>query len=380
MPKGGHVNWFRELFGFEEGNSYSKNQAHFNMDGDVLACPTAPAAAAKRMHVGQWSMPSVAELRAKCANDVLGELGGLTFQHLADPVGVAPLIANPDNAGAVFQAASQFNALEMTGPGVSPRQGIAIYATDPTQGPKCALACPAATVFRNYLVDGEGQGKRQIDCLADVGEVVGNHSNQIWTMQNGYALPATPASMGELGRRLRADAALVEAAEAALRVGVMWDTQVKPPATHRVCQVFTSALPVAYAKATKSADWAPFASLVLRATYEATLRVALSLSIQQERRVKVYLTALGGGAFGNRHQWITDGIGQALERLKHAPLDVIMVHYGSRVHSDWAAIKTPTLSRPPCGPPPAPALFTPMEGTCCVAPSSGTAAEDCDEH
>ena len=36
-------------------------------------------------------------------------------------------------AGAVFQAASQFNALEMTGPGVSPRQGIAIYATDPTQ-------------------------------------------------------------------------------------------------------------------------------------------------------------------------------------------------------------------------------------------------------
>ena len=37
------------------------------------------------------------------------------------------------NAGAVFQAASQFNCLEMTGPGVSPRQGIAGYALDPTQ-------------------------------------------------------------------------------------------------------------------------------------------------------------------------------------------------------------------------------------------------------
>ena len=45
--------------------------------------------------------------------------------------------------------------------------------------------------------------------------------------------------------------------------------QVKPPSTHRVCQVYASALPVAYAKTTSSADWAPFARLVLRATYEA---------------------------------------------------------------------------------------------------------------
>ena len=182
-----------------------------------------------------------------------------------------PLIANPENAGAVFQAASQFNALEMTGPGVTPRQGIAIYATDPTQGPKCALACPAGTVFRNYLVnDGKGQGDKQVDTLKDVGAVVGNDRETIWTMQNGYALPTSTKTMGALGARLAADPALVAAAEAALRVGVMWDTQAKPPATHRVCQVYASALPVAYAKKTTSTDWEPFARLVLRATYEAT--------------------------------------------------------------------------------------------------------------
>ena len=39
----GHVNWFRELFGFEEGNSYSKNQARFKMEGEELVCDTAPA-------------------------------------------------------------------------------------------------------------------------------------------------------------------------------------------------------------------------------------------------------------------------------------------------------------------------------------------------
>ena len=129
------------------------------------------------------------------------------------------------------------------------------------------------------------------------------------------------------------------AAEAVLRVGVMWDTQVKPPATHRVCQVYASALPIAYAKSTASTDWAPFACLVLRATYEATLRVAWCLAIEQKRRVRVFLTALGGGAFGNRHQWIADAIGGALGAVKDAPLDVIMVHYGSRVHGDWAAIR-----------------------------------------
>ena len=274
MPKGGHVNWFRELYGFEECNSYSKNQAMFRMDGEVLVCETAPTPAAKRQHVGPWSTPSVSDLRERCADLAASgsqQLGGLKFDHIADPVGVKALIEDPKNAGSVFQAASQFNALEMTGPGVSPRQGIAIYATDPTQGPKCALACPAGTIFRNYFVNnGRGQGQEQVDCLADVGAVVGNKGDALWKMQNGYCLPATPAAMGTLGARLTADADLTAKAEAALRVGVMWDTSVKPPAQHRVCQVYASALPVAYAKSTKSTDWEPFARLVLRATYEAT--------------------------------------------------------------------------------------------------------------
>ena len=59
-----------------------------------------------------------------------GETGGLRFKHLPTPTGVEPLILDPQNAGAVFQAASQFNALEMVGPGVSPRQGIACYSND----------------------------------------------------------------------------------------------------------------------------------------------------------------------------------------------------------------------------------------------------------
>mmetsp|Transcript_46574 Transcript_46574/g.76975 ORF Transcript_46574/g.76975 Transcript_46574/m.76975 type:complete len:351 (-) Transcript_46574:182-1234(-) len=340
MPKGGHTNWFRELFGFDEGGSYSKNQAMFCMEGHTLICQTSPY---PRQYVGPWEMPSLKDLRSMCASaNVDGDLGGLRFTNLADPVGVVSLIMNPDNAGAVFQAASQFNALEMVGPGVTPRQGIAIYATDPTQGPKCALACPAGTVFRNYLVGGVGQGHVQIDCLADVSNVVGNKDGRYWNMQNGYALPSTPTSMAALSARLAEEPGLAEAAEAALRVGVHWDTQVKPPHDHRVVQVYASAVPVAYAKSTKSADWEAFARLVLRGAYEATLAVARCKSNANEgQRIKIFLTALGGGSFGNRSAWITDAITNALEIHRDAPLDVVLVHYGSMVKSEWAGIMAP---------------------------------------
>jgi hypothetical protein len=46
----------------------------------------------------------------------------------------------PENAGALFQLASQFNLLEMTGPEVTPENGVVtIYQHDHTQGPACAI-------------------------------------------------------------------------------------------------------------------------------------------------------------------------------------------------------------------------------------------------
>jgi len=63
---------------------------------------------------------------------------------------VKALHADPGNAGAVFQVASQFNLLEMIGPMVTPEDGIARYETDQTQGPACAMACAAGTIYRNY--------------------------------------------------------------------------------------------------------------------------------------------------------------------------------------------------------------------------------------
>ena len=330
--------WFQDLFGFIEGPSFARNRDAFSISGDgFLLCPSAPPHG-QRLYVGPFETPQLSELRVRCRGSCDTGLGGLRFEHLPDPVGVQALIANPANAGAVFQAASQFNCLEMTGPGVSPARGVTDYASDPTQGPKCALACPAGTVFRNYLWRGKGQGKKQIDCLKDVGDLVGNHEGKFWRMQNGYALPTSVDSLRQLGTRLAADPDLKEQAEAALRVGVHWDTSVKPPATHTVAQVYASAMPVAYAKKASSADWEPIASVVLRAAYEATLAVAACKAQQEQGRVRVFLTCLGGGAFGNPDQWIAAAIQHALHVHRDSPLDVYLVHYGTCVKSIFAEL------------------------------------------
>ena len=103
------------------------------------------------------------------------------------------------------------------------------------------------------------------------------------------------------------------------------------------CQVYASAVPVSYAQFTDIDDFEPFARLVLESAYDATLLAARVKGAQQQAqhqaetmlsiRTKVFLTMLGGGAFGNRMSWIADAINKALDTHREAPLDVFLVSY-----------------------------------------------------
>ena len=95
--------WFSDLYGFEEGASFSENQAKFSMDGETLVCTSSPF---PRQHVGPFETPSLAELRTRLLQAEAGFAapGGLTFANLPAPEGVVPLILDPGNANAVFQA------------------------------------------------------------------------------------------------------------------------------------------------------------------------------------------------------------------------------------------------------------------------------------
>jgi hypothetical protein len=244
----------------------------------------------------------------------------------------------PENAGSLFQVASQFNLLEMTGPEVTPEDGVTIYQYDRTQGPACAIAAGAATIYRNYfaLVDGgNGQtAKRQFNGLANLGEALGAALNKpvaaLWEMQNGYAL-CTRAGLDGIAQHLRAlQPEQVDILRGKLCIGVHSDVEVTDAeGVHRplVSQAFCSALPVAYTRV-PSAHWRPFASLVLEAAYEATMLTAV-LNKQRGASNVVLLTLLGGGAFGNEAEWINAAIRRALAMMSSSGLDVRLVSYGT---------------------------------------------------
>ena len=191
---------------------------------------------------------------------------------------VQALHAETANAGALFQVASQFNLLEMVSPSVTPERGVGIYENDRTQGPACAIAAGAGTIYRNYFAPVNGQigqsASSQIDCLADLGRELGNSNNRLWQMRNGYALATEPAGRGLDRLRASSDADL-DKLRGLLRIGIQWNTQVTlKDCTHKVSQVYGSALPVAYSS--HSPDlWEGFARLVLEASYEATIGGAI---------------------------------------------------------------------------------------------------------
>ena len=173
--------WFEKLMGFEEV-SHENVQKNIEIVGDRMVSRIN----GKSYQWGKFEVPTLEELRERI---VLEEFSSKI--EVSETVGnVQRFHCDSENANAVFQAASQFNMLEMVSPRVTPEAGVGIYENDRTQGPACALACGAGTIYRNYfaVVNGKiGQTENnQIDGLEHIGKALGNDEFKLWEMQNGY--------------------------------------------------------------------------------------------------------------------------------------------------------------------------------------------------
>lgn len=319
--------WFERLTGFRE-HGYELNQSQLIVEGDELVS----AVNGKRYGVGNLSMPTLAELRARVN---IPEGHRTTVHCITGDVGT--LHADAEYAGALFQVASQFNVLEMTSPNVTPEDGVARYAYDHTQGPACAIAAGAATIYRNYCVpvgDHIGQSRHhQLDTLADVGSALTAHTglpvDQLWSMQNGYALCTRPGLRAIDDLVQHGGNTVRDELRAALAIGLHSDVEVTNGNSfpgQRVSQAFCSALPVSYSPIPEG-QWQTFARLILEAAYEATLLAAVERATQGSSNA-VLLTRVGGSAFGNADAWIDDAITRALGIVEHADLDIKLVSYG----------------------------------------------------
>lgn len=322
------MDWFESITGFKE-QDYSTTQDRLDVVGSCLRSTQSH----KTFAMGEFSVPSLSELRAQAQAEI--DTGGRLRVSLMSG-DVRKFHRLPELKGALFQVASQFNMLEMTSYELTPEDGVTRYRHDPTQGPACAIAAGAATIYRNYLVlvDGlKGQrADRQINGLLNVGDffskLLGKPASELWTMRNGYCLAsqeglkAITALLDRLGEPER------DEIRGQLRIGVHQDVQVTDdgaPENHFVSQAFCSALPVAYSRFPTNL-WRSFARLVLESAYEATLWAGVCNARKGQSNV-VLLTRLGGGAFGNEDSWIHAAMSRALHLASQHPLDVRIVSY-----------------------------------------------------
>ncbi|WP_457148215.1 hypothetical protein [Mycobacterium sp. URHB0021] len=327
--------WFADLTGFRE-TSYDDTRQRLVVEGDTLVSTVNE----KRYGIGTLELPTLAELRARV--DVPSG-GRITVRCVSGEA--RAMHAEPALEGALFQVASQFNLLEMTGPSVTPEDGVTRYSGDHTQGPACAVAAGAATIYRNYFAPVYGQigqtRDRQLDALAAMGAALsaklGRPVSDLWTMSNGYAL-CTRYGLDAISRLLaEVSEDVQDELRASLSIGLHHDVEVTDVREGKqlVSQAFCSGLPVAYGSGRPSA-WEAFARLVLEATYDATLLAAVEQSLSGQSNI-VLLTRVGGGVFGNAHAWIDDAIMHALTLVENADLDVRLVSHG-RIHDSSRAI------------------------------------------
>ena len=314
------MTWFEDLTGCSE-RSAEDVRAHLVVDGPRLRSRLN----GKSWCHGELETPTLAQLRERAQNTL----------QASRPISLREVIANVQhlhhnvaNQSALFQVASQFNLLEMMAPDVTPEWGVGIYERDPTQGPACAIAAGAGTIFRNYFVDVNGRigqtEKNQIDCLAGIGTLLGNTEQRLWRMVNGYALPSA-AGLKEINDKLRAlDEPGRDRLRQSLQIGLQWDTQVTiDNASHTVSQAYCSALPISYTDHALDL-WSPFATLVLEASYEATLCAAI-INAKRTGNNALFLTLVGGGAFGNELDWIMHAIRRSLNLYFDSGLEVVLV-------------------------------------------------------
>lgn len=314
------ANWFEKLFGFYETTDNVYQNLHVVYDGDTRILES--SVNGRRFRVGDLAITNY-----NCIDYTAIQSGAIQVRNIVGEV--TDLLCDPVNNGAIFQVASQFNLLEMPSPSVSPESGITNYEFDNTQGPACAVAAAASTMYRNYFVFDDAHGQTSTRQINTIGKLLAHLgiADKV-EMSNGYLLIDVFSTLYWTSRALYlATDVEYEHLLSLIDVGVHSNVEVtleSAPENQLVTQVFCSAVPISQHATHRSACWKPLATLILEAAYKTTLAVAAKQMKDGGSNV-VYLTLVGGGAFGNPPEVIAAAIRSAVDMFKDIPLDVRIV-------------------------------------------------------
>jgi len=158
-------------------------------------------------------------------------------------------------------------------------------------------------------------------------------------VKNGY-IDSTPEKLSDLNTFLKSmDSVQLARFRSLLKVGIHFNTSVTSISEKRlVSQIFCSAASVSYSRYVKVIRlWEPLARIILEGAYEATLLSGLLNNIINKDNTPIVLTQLGGGAFGNKNEWIIDAIKRSLKIMEHYGLNVQICHYVN-INKDYETI------------------------------------------
>lgn len=332
------TDWFHLLLGFhEEGCTPTAVRKQLKVENGKLRSQASSA----EYSIGEFRTQSLGRLREAARRQIqdpkvvqaAGLRGPLRVEHSFNDA--AELHRRAENRLALFQVASQTNCLPLVSPASTPEMGITGYIDDRTQGPCCAIACGAGTVYRNYFApvptnggaEQVGQSEdRQLDCLEGLCHELGNANHRYFEVRGGFTL-ARDAGLQDLNAKLAGlDEEGLDNLRSRLRVGVHEDLEVT--SYHRGCnllrdpeqlvtQVFTSVCSVAHS-GNEPALWQPLARLTLEASYEAALWAAVLSAIRHKGAhgsLRVYLTTVGRCLLGHGAAWIAEAVQRAIQRV-----------------------------------------------------------------
>ena len=309
------MHWFKEIFGFTETLENINKYITFDFTNNKIIS----TANNKEFLFGELKVKSLKELRKEL---IVKESSS---QNIKGSIKISQRIGNIknihyENKDVLIQVASQFNLLEMMYPEQTPQQGITIYVDDHTQGPICAMSCAAGTLYRNY--------KTNINTLSNIEKLF---TKEYWYMKNGYTI-FNNIDITEFNKEVYINQ---EKIKEELLFGIQENTEVMNT-NHTLSQIYCSAIPISYITNVLEKDLERFSKLILDSAYEATFISAILNPLSN----KVFLTYLGGGAFGNKLEWIYDSIEKNCEKFKEYNLEIIIIKYSHGVDKKIEEIST----------------------------------------
>lgn len=292
------------------------------------------------------------------SSQISAEPDGLIGQFSCDPISKTPIsidcqgrkelpkisivnseimkeIQNPDNEGAYFVLASQFNGAEF--PSESSVVGqIDEYKFDRTGGPRGQLAVhPAAGQF--ILDNAETEERKGINALLELLSAW-NAAGLELSLKNGYLVIPTldqstaKTAMDVLKRNLHTVRILCMQNLPA--TGLTPNHMGLCEATHRVNIVYAAAVPVQCYMNPREADQGLFQLQIAEALSTAQYYGSLKKAAADGKPKIVYWMALGGGVFNNDWDTIVGSMSKAVEMLTQVELDTLDIRVLAWVGSE----------------------------------------------